>query len=156
MSSSLLGTFQTDWITGRSLETVFFSSSLFLRIAEGAFAESVPWKKRREWEGMEETRQSLNISTLTQSRSAAVKVILVSRAHRSELVRWKKKAVALLYVSSLRTPPTTGRRDRRNSSTEIIRNEEENFSGIERLTAAAVSHFSMLSLPALFAYLRGK
>lgn len=81
MSSSLLGTLQTDWITGRSLETVVFC---FAAIVE-AFAAA--WglrdspesgrddsKNEREWK-----RQDKRIPTLTQpSALATVKVILFS------------------------------------------------------------------------------
>lgn len=81
MSSSLLGTIQTDWITGRSLETVFS----FLRSRR----ELLPLQlrvSRKEWEGMEEIRQlkTTRFNTYTIVRGYGQGSSILSRSpHRS-------------------------------------------------------------------------
>lgn len=82
MSSSLLDTFQTDWITGRSLATVFLSFALAV-IAQRELSMRLSRLRRlheneREWRRQDNWR--IHGTTLTQSRYGQGNSIL---SHRS-------------------------------------------------------------------------
>ena len=97
MSSSLLVSFQTDWITGRSLETVFFSFRRSTRaFGSVKFPEDSP-----EWEvrgnGGDKTIEEFT----TVVQVLVVKVVLFSHFSRStELVRWKNKVQCCLSTQT--------------------------------------------------------
>lgn len=81
MSSSLLGTFQTDWITGRSLETVFFSTSV--PIIGGSFQVLTETlceasKNEREWKRRQD---NYYVTVCVCVTLLTVKVIFYSLAH---------------------------------------------------------------------------
>lgn len=103
MSSSLLGTLQTDWITGRSLETVVFCFAAIVEAFAAAWGlrdspeiGSDDSKNEREWRTRrDKTRESNTYTTVGTGYGQGDSIL-----SPPELVRWH--CVALLAPTQAR------------------------------------------------------
>lgn len=173
MSSSLLGTFQTDWITGRSLETVFF----FVSFDRGGsfccfweFPEKTRLVRRRmRGNGGDKTIEEYTIQHLHNRAAtrcgATVKVILFSLRSRVliyklELARWKKKHCCASpdRLFAHKHPHEEPRDRKRPSSSVVIWEPKEmrkrNALALNAAVVGAASFFQCYA-SRISAYLRG-